>query len=133
MCYNANKTCCFTTSIYCYVPVGAGLYGGCIGRSRSTGTVMYVRGDLEAVLSNDIDSVYQAAQKSLEQLELKVNSKVKDALAAKIVARDAQDKKVTTKLNSTAENTTELNIRVGVFGNETKSRLIYEQILKNLK
>ncbi len=93
---------------------------------------MYVRGDLEAVLSNDIDSVYQAAQKSLEQLELKVNSKVKDALAAKIVARDAQDKKVTTKLNSTAENTTELNIRVGVFGNETKSRLIYEQILKNL-
>lgn len=56
---------------------------------------MYVRGDLEAVLSNDIDSVYQAAQKSLEQLELKINSKVKDALAAKIVARDAQDKKVT--------------------------------------
>jgi cytidylate kinase len=96
------------------------------------GTVMYVRGDLEAVLSNDIDSVYQAAQKSLEQLELKVSSKVKDALAAKIVARDAQDKKITIKLNSTAENTTELNIRIGLFGDEVKSRLIYEQIQKNL-
>ena len=96
------------------------------------GTVMYVRGDLEAVLSNDINSVYEAAQKSLEQLELKVSSKAKDVLAAKIVARDAQDKKITIKLSSTAENTTELNIRAGVFGNETKSRLIYEQILKNL-
>jgi hypothetical protein len=96
------------------------------------GTVIYIRGDLEAVLSNDINSVYEAAQKSLEQLELKVSSRVKDALAAKIVAMDAQDKKITINLKSTAENTTELNIRVGVFGNETKSRLIYEQILKNL-
>ena len=96
------------------------------------GTVIYIRGDLEAVLSNDINSIYEAAQKSLEQLELKVSSKAKDALVAKIVARDAQDKKITIKLKSTAENTTELNIRVGVFGNETKSRLIYEQIQKNL-
>ncbi|MBW8039689.1 MAG: DUF3568 family protein [Planctomycetes bacterium] len=96
------------------------------------GTVMYVKGDLEANLSNDINSVYQAAQLSIEQLDLKVSSKVKDALAAKIVARDAQDKKITIKLKSTAENTTELSIRAGVFGDETKSRLIYEQLLKNL-
>ncbi len=96
------------------------------------GTVMYVKGDLEANLSNDINSVYQAAQLSVEQLDLRVSSRVKDALAAKIVARDAQDKKITIKLKSTAENTTELNIRVSVFGDETKSRLIYEQLLKNL-
>ena len=97
------------------------------------GTVMYAKGDLEAVLSNDINSAYEAVLKSLEQLELKVSSKVKDELAAKIVARDAQDKKITIGLASTAENATKLNIRVGLFGDETKSRLIYEQIQKNLK
>jgi hypothetical protein len=97
------------------------------------GTVMYAKGDLEAVLSNDINSAYEATQKSVKQLELNVSSKVKDELTAKIVARDAQDKKITIRLASTAENTTKISIRVGLFGDETKSRLIYEQIQKNLK
>ncbi len=97
------------------------------------GTVMYTMGDLEAVLPADIDSAYDAAQKSLVQLQLKISSKSKDALAAEIIARDAQDKKVTVKLKSTSQYSTELSIRVGVFGDEDKSRLIYEQIQKNLK
>lgn len=97
------------------------------------GTVMYTMGDLEAVLPTDISTAYEAAQKSLVQLELNISSKAKDALAAEIIARDAQDKKVTIKLKSTSQYATELNIRVGVFGDEDKSRLIYEQIQKNLK
>ena len=97
------------------------------------GTVIYTMGDLEAVVAKDINAVYQATLKALEQLELRVSSKVKDALAAKIVARDAQDKKIRIKLTATAEDATKLSIRVGLFGNETKSRLIYEQIQKNLK
>lgn len=96
------------------------------------GTAIYATGDLKTVVSKDINSVYQATQKSLEQLQLRVTTKVKDALAAKIIARDAQDKKITIKFTSTTEDTTKLSIRVGLFGNETKSRLIYEQIQKNL-
>ena len=97
------------------------------------GTVMYTMGDLEAALPTDINTAYEAAQKSLVQLELKISRKVKDALEAEIIARDAQDKKVKVKLKSTSQYATELNIRVGVFGDEGKSRLIYEQIQKNLK
>lgn len=97
------------------------------------GTVLYTMGDLEAVLPADISTAYEVAQKALVQLELKISTKVKDALAAEIIARDAQDKKVTVKLKSTSQYATELNIRVGVFGDEDKSRLIYEQIKKNLK
>ena len=97
------------------------------------GTVMYTMGDLEAALPADISTAYEAAQKSLVQLELNISSKAKDALAAEIIARDAQDKKVTVKLKSTSQYATEIYIRVGVFGDEDKSRLIYEQIQKNLK
>ena len=97
------------------------------------GTAIYVTGDLETVVAKDINTVYQATLKAIEQLDLKAGTKTKDALAAKIIARDAQDKKITIKLKSKSENATELNIRVGVFGDETKSRLIYEQIKKNLK
>jgi hypothetical protein len=96
------------------------------------GTVAYMRGDLEAVEAKDIDAVYAATKKAVEQLELDVSSDTKDALSAEIVARDAQDKKITIKLKSTTEDTTQISIRVGIFGSETKSILIYEQIKKNL-
>jgi len=96
------------------------------------GTVAYMRGDMEAVEAKDIDAVYAATKKAVEQLELKVSSDTKDALSAEIVARDAQDKKITIKLKSTTEDTTQISIRVGTFGSETTSRLIHDQIKKNL-
>jgi len=96
------------------------------------GTIAYIKGDLEVVESKNIDVVYEATEKAVEQLGLNVNKKTKDAMSATIVARDAQDKKVTIKLKATTENTAKISIRVGIFGSETKSRLIYEQIRENL-
>jgi hypothetical protein len=112
------------------------LVQGCVAvavGAGAAGTVAYVRGDLEAVEPKDINSVYEATLKAMEQLELSVSKKTKDAMSAEIVARDSQDKKITIKLGATAEGTTNLSIRIGIFGSETKSRLIYDQIKKNLK
>ena len=112
-----------------------GLVEGCmlaVVGVGAAGTIAYVRGDLEAVESENLDAVYEATLKAVEEIELHVTSKKKDALSAIIVGRDAQDKKVTIKLNSTAEKTTKLSIRIGVFGSETKSRLIYQKIRDNL-
>ena len=99
----------------------------------AAGTIAYMRGDLEAVESENIDTVYEAALQAAEELELRIISKTKDALSATIIARDAQDKKVQIILRTTAENTTKLSIRIGTFGSETKSRLIYQKIYDNLK
>jgi hypothetical protein len=98
----------------------------------AAGTVAYIRGDLEAVESRNIDAVYAATKKAVDELGFKVTKHTKDALGAEIVARDAADKKVTIKLKTTAENTTQLSIRVGTFGDETKSQLIYDKIKENL-
>ena len=99
----------------------------------AAGTVAYIRGDLEAVESENIEAVYEATQNALEELQLKVTKKAKDAMTATIIVRDAEDKKITIKLNATAENTTKLSIRVGMFGDERKSRMIYQKIRDNLK
>ena len=99
----------------------------------AAGTIAYVRGDLQAVESESIDVVYEASLKALEELELLPTRKTKDALGAEIVTYDAQDKKITIRLKSAAEKTTRLSIRIGVFGSETKSRLIYQTIRDNLK
>jgi hypothetical protein len=112
--------------------------GGCLAiavGAGAAGTVAYLAGDLKAEEPHVIDAVYAAAVKALQELELDVaeDRTTKDALAATIMARDAQDKQIEVKLASTTSDTTEISIRVGVFGNETKSRLIYKQIQKNLE
>jgi len=99
----------------------------------AAGTIAYVRGDLQAVESESIDVVYEASLKALKELELLPTRKSKDALGAEIVTYDAQDKKITIRLKSAAEKTTELSIRIGVFGSETKSRLIYQKIRDNIQ
>jgi YbbR domain-containing protein len=107
---------------------------GCIAAAvgAGAGTVAYLRGDLESVEAKDLDTVYAATKKAVEQLELNVSKDVKDALSAQIVARDARDKKVAINLKATTEGTTKISIRVGTFGSETQSMLIYDQIKKNL-
>jgi hypothetical protein len=101
------------------------LSGGCAAAlvGAGAGTVAYIRGDLEAVVESNIDATYQASVKALGQLEITPTSKAKDALTAKIVGRDADDKKVTIKLARTADNLTKLSIRIGLIGDETKSRI----------
>ncbi len=110
------------------------LIQGCVVAAVGVGagTVAYVRGDLEAVEAKKLDEVYEATEKAIEELELNVTKKSKDAMSATIVARDAQDKKITIKLGATTEDTTKISIRIGLFGSETKSRLILDKIKENL-
>ncbi|MBW8002424.1 MAG: DUF3568 family protein [Planctomycetes bacterium] len=109
--------------------------GGCMIAAvgaGAAGTVAYVRGDLEAVEAASLDKVYAATEAAVRKLELTVTKKSKDALSGVVVVRDAEDKKITIKLTSTAEGMTKISIRIGIFGNETKSRLIYEQMKREL-
>lgn len=99
----------------------------------AAGSVAYVRGDLEAIEAKKLDTVYDAAKKALEQLELSISKDAKDAMSAEIIARDSQDKKITVKLAAATEDSTKLSIRFGVFGDETKSRMVYDQIKKNFE
>jgi hypothetical protein len=112
----------------------AALVQGCVVAAvgAGAGTAAYVMGKVQAIEAEDLNTVYAATVKAAEQLELNVTKKTKDALSGMIVARDSQDKKVKIKLSATTEGTTKISIRVGFFGSETKSRLIYEQIKKNL-
>jgi glutamate synthase domain-containing protein 3 len=99
----------------------------------AAGTVAYVRGDLEAVEPRNLADVYEATEKALEELELRVAKKEKDALSGTIVAKDSRNKTIKIKLHAGEDETTKLSIRIGMFGSETKSRLIYEKIKDNLE
>ena len=109
---------------------------GCVVAAVGAGAaagVGYIRGDLEAILENDVEEVYEASLTALRQLKLAVISKQQDALAAKIVSRNIEDKKIQINVKQNEGQTVKLTIRIGVFGDETQSRLIYDKIRDNLK
>lgn len=112
--------------------------GGCLVAAvgaGAAGTAVYLTGDLEAMEPHGIDAVYAAARKAVGDLELSLieSETGKDALAATVTARDSEGKDIKIKLASTTTGTTKMSIRIGVFGDKTKSTLILQQIQENLK
>ena len=99
----------------------------------AAGTVAYVKGDLEVIRPERVGEVYEAARKAVEQLEYVTTDSSKDATSALVVARDSQDDKITIKLSATPEGPTAISIRVGTWGSERKSNIIYNKIIENLE
>jgi hypothetical protein len=92
----------------------------------------YVAGELKVTESATLNRTYDATLKAMKDLEYPVISKVKDALTAHVVARNASDKKIDINLKKLSDNATEVRIRVGTFGDENLSRTILEKIRARL-
>ncbi len=108
---------------------------GC-GRPNLIGTdaAVYSGGKLYAVTSQDLDSVYAATVKALEQLEVEVIETAKDVFYAKVVGKIADGKTITIRMEPGANNITNINIKASKFlsGNEDRARAIYKKIKENL-
>ena len=105
---------------------------GCTTTLINPGTdssATYRFGRLAAEEAKDITSVYRAAETAVNELGLSIIQKVKDELEARIVARDAHDKKIIIELISLTNDTTEVKIHVG---SPEKARRIYQTIHENL-
>lgn len=114
------------TSTGCFlVAVGA---AGAAG----AGTVAYVRGELDATLGRRYEAVANSADSAIAQLQFVKVSETKDAFTWEIVARTAEDKKVDIKVSRQGDDLTRVSIRIGVFGDEEKSRVVLDRIKANL-
>ncbi len=107
----------------CVAVVAAGAAG--------TGVAWY-RGQLEANLDQNIDEVFAASQKALNQLEFANISNKKSSVDAELVSRTALDKKVEVRLQKVTDRSTKVIVRVGVFGDETLSMSILDKIRAGL-
>lgn len=117
------------------VALGLGLAAagltGCVAvvAAGAAGTgVAWYSGRLEANLDHNLDAVFAAAQKSLNQLEFANISNKKSSVDARLVSRTALDKKVEITLEKVTDRSTKVIIRVGIFGDETLSMSILDKI-----
>ncbi|MBW2107225.1 MAG: DUF3568 family protein [Deltaproteobacteria bacterium] len=105
------------------------LAGGVAGAAG----VVWVKGSLEETLTVPLDRVHQAALDAIKAFELPVQKDRKDKMSAVLAARFADGKHLQVQLVSLAESSTKVSIRVGVFGDEARSRRLLKEIQRRLE
>ncbi len=109
--------------------------GGCTavllagaGAAAGVGTYKYINGSLTSIEEASIDETWAAARSAVAGLELATRTAAKDALAARLVAEQADGTDVKINLERKGDRLTEVSIRVGFWGDEAASRLILDRI-----
>lgn len=111
---------------------GAIILAGAAG-AAGAGGVLYAKGDLEATFDQPLAKVVDASRDAIDDMSLHLIDE-KDLINEwQFICRREDDKKVTVKAISLTADTTKLSIRVGVFGDEDFSRLLYGKIRDRLK
>lgn len=105
-----------------------GLLSGCTSQGPYTGEYTFLTGNLVTHEAATLDEAWAATQGAVSELQFNVKSQVKDALDAKLVAKQADGDEVEIKLARASERVTRISVRVGIIGDEARSRLIMDKI-----
>jgi len=111
------------------------LASGCVAvvaAGAAGGTVAYVRGALKATLDRPVERVGDATNRAVQDLKFALVSSRVDAVSGDIIARTARDVKVEIQLKKVSDNSTAVDIRVGVFGDQAISQQLLARIQRNL-
>ena len=95
-------------------------------------TYAYVNGEVESTLSAGMDKTWSATLAALKDLQFNTGKTSKDALNGHVESTTADGKSITIKLKRVSDTLTEVDIRVGKFGDQRVSDLILDKIKSHL-
>ena len=105
---------------------------GAAAAATGAGAYYYVKGDLKRTYDAPLDKTLDATVQALNELQMNVDSKQHDAFSGVIKGTLADGKSYTVNLKRLAENSTEVGIRIGTFGDRERSEAIHSKILSLL-
>ncbi|MBL0715630.1 MAG: DUF3568 family protein [Desulfosarcina sp.] len=103
------------------------LIGGAAAGAAAAG-VMYHEGELKADLDAPPATVIKATERAFRDLIWSKESARSSATDGLATARTATGKEVTVTVNRKTESVSQIGIRIGTFGDENLSRLLYDKI-----
>ena len=103
-----------------------------VGGAAGAGSVVYVKGQLKEDMAASVPVVHDASISALKELNLPIIEDAHDKLSAKITSRFADGNDVWIEIESVTAESSKITIRVGVMGDEQKSRQILDVIHKHL-
>lgn len=114
------------------VTLGLMMMAGLIACSTGQSGVKNRFGTITATLAASPQAVATAAAETLEAMDLILISNQATGVDGRVVARTARDDSVTVDVKSGGQNVSNVEIRVGSFGNEAMSLTILEGIQQRL-
>ena len=112
------------------------LCSGCValavGAASGVAGAIYVMGKLQEELNHPIAAVHEATLQGLRDLDLPISENKADKLSAHVESKLTDGTHVWIDLDSIADSRTKLTIRVGVVGDESRSRKILAAIKARL-
>jgi hypothetical protein len=105
---------------------------GAVAAGAAAGTYFFVKGNLKRSYEAPIERVWEATVQSVEEFKLATESKKHDAFGGEIKGKMADGTSYTIELKRLGEKSTEVGVRIGAFGDRTKSEAIHDKILSKL-
>ncbi len=121
-----------TVFLVAAVLASMGCAGLLVGATAGAGSAIYAKGNLETRLQADINRSWEATVTAVRGIGFEIEKRNMDQTSAKLEARTADEKTVTIDLESKGNEETKIWIRVGVFGDEDRSRRILDKIKSRL-
>ncbi len=104
------------------------LIGGAVG----AGSVIYVKGEIEHTVNASTPAVYHATVAALRDMQMPIAGDAHDNMSVEIKSQFADGKTAWIKVTSVTAASSRIEIRVGTFGDEYRSRTLLDKIEKNL-
>lgn len=109
---------------------------GCValmlGAGAGAAGTVYVMGKLEERVEASVPKVQKAAVAGLKDLKLPIHKNTGDKLSAQIESETADEKTIWIRVKFVSEKLSELSIRVGLTGDEQRSREILRAIKRHV-
>ena len=115
---------------------GALLLTGCAalvaGSAAGVGTVAYIKGELKDRLDASPDETRAAIERAAKELRLKELKADADGLSGDYILETGRDDKINVRYEKLGDRSTQISIRVGLFGDENLSRALLDEIKQGL-
>ena len=126
------KVCLMLLSLLLFAMELAGCAALLVGGAAGAGSVVCIKGQLKEDMSASVPTVHNASISTLKDLNLPIIEDNHDKLSAKIKSRFADGNYVWIEIDSVTAESSKLTIRVGILGDEHKSRQILDGIHQHL-
>jgi hypothetical protein len=120
-------------AVACSGAVTSGCVAAAAGAAAGVGAVKYKQGKLESTASASVPAVQQATVDAMGRLNLPVTSQRGDAATARVESRYSDGTNVTVDMESTGPSATSIGIRVGTFGDQSRSEQLINAINRELQ
>lgn len=128
--YNFKQKIC----VFIILTLCLGL-SGCwfaLGGAAGGGTAIYFKGRLQEDIGRNMHTVHEATRSALNSLGLDISKEEKKVDSTSFEAKYPDGTNVWINTKYLSANSTQVTIRVGVLGDESRSRQIWDQTRRNL-